>query len=44
MSIAATAIAEAPISQASASDSGSKVPPKRRTIAVADPALVPEAR
>ena len=44
MSIAAAAIAEASIARGAAADTGSKVPPKRRTIAAAEPALSPEAR
>ena len=44
MSIAADAIAATPIAQASAVVGTVKVPPKRSTIATAEPALVPEAR
>lgn len=43
MSIAADAIAAAPIAQASGG-TRTKVPSKRSTIATADRALVPEAR
>ncbi len=43
MSISADAVAAAPIAGASA-DSMVKVPPKRKTIATAEPALVPQAR
>ncbi len=44
MTIAATSLAQVPIADAASSDAGSKVPPKRRTTATAEPALVPEAR
>lgn len=44
MSIAATALAEAPIAFPDVLETSSKTPPKRRTIATADTALVPEPR
>ena len=43
MSVAAFALAEAPIADAS-NTAPTKAPPKRRTTAFAEPALVPEAR
>ena len=46
MSIAACAIAEAAIAFPSCTDKvvGSKIPPKRQTVARADAPLLPEAR
>lgn len=43
MSISADAIAAVPVAQASA-NSTVKVPPKRSSIATAEPMLVPQAR
>lgn len=44
VSLSADAMAAAPIAQASTGSSTVKVPPKRSTIATAEPAMVPQAR
>ena len=44
MTISATALAEAPIAAPSSGETSNKAPPKRVTIAAAEPATVPQSR